>query len=346
MKKANSVPRIIVSVNSEIERARDLLLSDEGFCITPNGSIIDPCNGALYEESPQKPSFIDQGIVSTEEDQEFEEIIEAMNGDTDEANEYLEEAEPQKPSFVEKGIVSVEELHNTEDSIEEFNSEERGTDLADNNQISYREMLESDKPVVINNDGTLDWEVMSDDINKPSSVPKIIVSARQWYQDNPKLLMLEREAMRKFQGDRAKFGIRKKDGKAYWDIKCRPIIPGKKLSECRTYTIRMLYDSDHPKKRYGTSVRAYLKKPTIEQLQDIVNKSRNVSPKRIPHLIKDEENNLFLCSADTANVSDDYNSGVTSAATSLRYALRWIIIFELGLMDPETWNLFQQHGKI
>ena len=54
-----------------------------------------------------------------------------------------------------------------------------------------------------------------------------------------------------------------------------------------------------------------------------------------------------MCSADTSNIKTDMkNGGVTSAATSLRFAMRWINIFELGLIDPETWAKFQRHGEI
>ena len=68
----------------------------------------------------------------------------------------------------------------------------------------------------------------------------------------------------------------------------------------------------------------------------------------IPHLLKDERGVLYLCSTDSAHVSVDGSSagGITSAATSLRYALRWINAFELGLLDPVTWESFQKEGVI
>lgn len=98
----------------------------------------------------------------------------------------------------------------------------------------------------------------------------------------------------------------------------------------------------------GTSVKAYLLNPTLEDLQEIVNRSPNVSPKVIPHLLKDERGALYLCSTDSAYVSVDGSSarGITSAATSLRYALRWINAFELGLLDPVIWGNFQKEGVI
>lgn len=88
--------------------------------------------------------------------------------------------------------------------------------------------------------------------------------------------------------------------------------------------------------------------PTVDQLQDIVNRTSGVSPKNIPHLLRDGNGELYLCSADTRDVSTSLDSagGITSAATSLRFALRWINIFELGLIDPVTWGKFQRHGEI
>ena len=61
----------------------------------------------------------------------------------------------------------------------------------------------------------------------------------------------------------------------------------------------------------------------------------------------DSKGERYLCSADTSNIKVDMkNGGVTSAATSLRFAMKWISIFELGLIDPETWAKFQRHGEI
>ena len=150
-----------------------------------------------------------------------------------------------------------------------------------------------------------------------------------------------------FQGKKARFYILK-DGRACWMDHCQPSIAGRDKRYCRAYDIALIYDNDHPQARYGSSVKAYLLNPTVDQLQDIVNRTSGVTPKNIPHLLRDEKGELYLCSADKNDVSTSVDSkgGLTSAATSLRFALRWINIFELGLIDPVTWGKFQRHGEI
>ena len=169
----------------------------------------------------------------------------------------------------------------------------------------------------------------------------------QWYEQNPQLLMAERAAMYDFQGNRAKLQFLE-DGRACWRVRCQPVIADKPKEECRAYDIALIYDSDHPKARCGSSVKAYLLRPTIEDLQEIVNRTPGVYPKRLSHILCDENGEFYLCSSSSANVSADLDSegGITSAATSLRFALRWINVFELGLLDSETWAKFQKHGEI
>jgi hypothetical protein len=134
------------------------------------------------------------------------------------------------------------------------------------------------------------------------------------------------------------------DGRMYWLVSFTPTVAGRKT---RTYTMALVYDEDHPKARYGSSVKAYPIKPTISDLQTIVNRTPGIKDKSIKHLLRDANGELYLCSADTTNCKDNLSrGGVTSAATSLRFAMRWINIFELGLVDPETWKKFQSHGEI
>lgn len=192
----------------------------------------------------------------------------------------------------------------------------------------------------------------------------------QWYEKNPVLLKAEKIAMYDFKGNEAKFHIME-DGNASWLVSARPRIPCKskcanctmhnckrrcipsnsnaKRIMCRKYNLLLRYDSDHPQVRYGSSVKTIPLSPSISEMQEIVNRTPGIKDKRIPHLLHDPQSGqLYLCSADKENVSAslDSTSGVTSAATSLRFALRWINIFEQGLIDPKTWEKFQRHGEI
>lgn len=204
----------------------------------------------------------------------------------------------------------------------------------------------------------------------------------QWYEktniegmniSGRQLEMGEKAAMYDYQGTKAKYNYLR-DGRACWTISARPRVPAKSKCKmctirqcnkrcmspcpsangikCRKYNLALVYDNDHPKVRYGSSVKTYPLSPTISELQEIVNKTPGLSPKKIPHLLPDANGELYLCSADRSDVSTslDSSKGVTSAATSLRFALRWINIFEAGLLDhdgPESiWAKFQRHGEI
>ena len=178
---------------------------------------------------------------------------------------------------------------------------------------------------------------------KQGIIPKAIVSvANQWYEKNKDLFEAEIVAMNDFKPD-ARYGFFE-DGRMYWSVSFTPTVAGRRT---RTYNLALVYDADHPKARYGSSVKAYLIKPTIDDLQTIVNRTPEITDKSIPHLLRDASGELYLCSADTTNCKDNLsNGGITSASTSLRFAMRWINIFELGLIDPETWRKFHAHGEI
>lgn len=165
---------------------------------------------------------------------------------------------------------------------------------------------------------------------------------KQWYESNRDLFEAEIAAMNDFKPDARFYFL--DDGRMYWIVRFCPIVAGRRT---RPYRLMLVYDPDHPKARYGTSVRAYLVTPTLDELQQIVNRMPSVSPKNIPHTLPDGSGGRYLCSSHYTDVKTDLGGeGVTSAATSLRFAMRWVTIFELGLLDPVTWKLFQGHGKI
>ncbi len=333
MKKTMYVPFTSVSVDPEIQRMRDMLTSGEDLVIDSDGTI-----GRASESSHDdmggstKAKTVPKAIVSVPEQggTSVQDLINEMRGEYNEASEDPEQESMDsynqvKTSVVPKGIVSTRSVS---ELIDEMRGETAQEGLSDNGfEDEYN--LDGEEP------------------EKPKIVPKAVVSSKQWYESNPDLFMAEKAAMYDYQGNRAKFGVMR-DGRAYWRVRCQPAIAGKDKRSCRAYDIVLVYDNDHPQARYGSSVKAYLIRPTITDLQEIVNKTPGVSPKNIPHVLRDPNGELYLCSADTSNVSTslDSSGGITSAATSLRFALRWINIFELGLLDPVTWGKFQGHGQI
>ena len=171
-------------------------------------------------------------------------------------------------------------------------------------------------------------------------VDKAVV-ATEWYQTNPQLQKLEIKAMADIHPD-AKMGYLP-NGKMYWTIRIHPVVCGKR----KDWTLLAVYDSDHPQQRWGGSVKFYPVKPNYDEMMQMVNRSK-VTPKTIPHLLRDEDNQIYMCTQDRNNIHAGHNKGekVTTAAASLRFAMRWITVFELGLIDQKTWSLFHEHGKI
>ena len=139
------------------------------------------------------------------------------------------------------------------------------------------------------------------------------------------------------------------DGRMYWVVNTKPNLGrdenGREYNTMK-YKLLLVYDADHPKVRYGSSVKVYPVSPSIDELQSYVNRLPGVTPKNVPHTLVDSTGARYLCTADTSNVSDDITRGITSAVTSYRFAVRWLTIFELGIRDPKTWAKFQRHGEI
>lgn len=106
---------------------------------------------------------------------------------------------------------------------------------------------------------------------KKSIIPKTIVSApvQQWYKTNKALYNAEVAAMRKEFNDPNMQPHFMSDGRMYWLVKTRPNL-GCGFNTM-TYTMKLVYDPDHPKVRYSSSVKPYLVSPTLGELQKIVN---------------------------------------------------------------------------
>lgn len=186
---------------------------------------------------------------------------------------------------------------------------------------------------------------------KKSIIPKTIVSApvqQQWYKTNKALYNAEVTAMRKEFNDPNMQPHFMSDGRMYWLVKTRPNL-GRGFNTM-TYTMKLVYDPDHPKVRYSSSVKPYLVSPTLGELQKIVNMLPHIpldadGKKLIPHTLTDNRGERYICSSDVADVHAE-DTCTTSAVTSFRFAYRWLMVFELAIRKPEAWKDFQAHGKI
>lgn len=124
------------------------------------------------------------------------------------------------------------------------------------------------------------------------------------------------------------------NGNMYWIIEPHPIIGGQR----KDWTLLAVYDSDHPHRRWGGSVKFYPVKPNYNEMMEMVNQSK-VTPKIIPHLLSDEANQIYICSVN-------HNQTVVHAVTALAYTMHWITLFEHGLTDQKIWSVFCGTGRL
>ena len=202
-----------------------------------------------------------------------------------------------------------------------------------------RDLLSGGKEIEISDDGTIKRNSTKDNGNfKP--VPPATVAAEQWYEKFPEIQAAEINAMKKISPS-ATWGYLN-NGSMYWKIHIRPTCAdGVK----RDWIFLAVYDSNHPHKDWGGSVKFYPVSPNYDEMMERVNAS-NVSPKTIPHLLLDKNKNIYMCTQHRDNILDDINKRFTSAATCLRFAMRWVNVFELGLLDQITWDKFHRDGEI
>lgn len=115
-----------------------------------------------------------------------------------------------------------------------------------------------------------------------------------------------------------------------------PVIFG----EEKEWTLLAVYDSDHPHK--GASVRVYPVKPNYNEMMQMLDVS-SVTPKdSIPNLFRDNGDYFFLDTLSFRDEEDNKNKGkvIRTAAYHIRLAIRWIKIFEVGLLEQKVWSAF------
>ena len=141
-----------------------------------------------------------------------------------------------------------------------------------------------------------------------------------WYERDPTLLKQESTVMQiyfpQFTMDKLE------DGRLFWYGNLNP-----RGASGGVWTIQAIYDHNHPHNNsYGGSVRVYSIKPALEDLVREVGSN-------LPHLLKDDGGNLFMCTARMEDV-DAGGKFVTSAAKSIGWAAKWIWIVE-GWLNGE-----------
>jgi hypothetical protein len=194
-----------------------------------------------------------------------------------------------------------------------------------------KEMLKSGRRLKVNPFGRL---VAADEPSAQNAInmPEGKLASFSWYENKPKLLEAEKAAMAKF-FPRFQLG-RLPNGKLYW---LGTVAPGL-YKDYKPWTIRAVYEHNHPdNSKYGGSVTVYALDPYIESFV----RETGIF---IPHTLNDGEGHLYMCTANP----DDVKVGrvITSAASSIAWAVKWIAAFQLWSSGDLSTNEFWQHRGI
>lgn len=166
------------------------------------------------------------------------------------------------------------------------------------------------------------------------SIPKGKLAA-QWYESNPMLLEAEKVSMRKyFPG----FKLGKlDDGRLYWEGELAPGVYETKYGRKKSYYVMAVYQNNHPNQKMGSSVYVYLVKPDVN---DIVREC-GFQPS---HLLWDTAGEAYLCTTEADFVQT--GNTVTTAASVLAWAVKWLLAYELVLTGDLPKEKFNEHHGI
>jgi hypothetical protein len=158
-------------------------------------------------------------------------------------------------------------------------------------------------------------------------VPEGKLAGIYWYERDPELLADEKAAVASFF---PQFSLGKlDDGRLYWH--------GEMQTDLRpdgVWHLQAVYENNHPSNdNWGGSVKIYSILPDLEEIYDELG--------AIPHTLRDSARHLYLCTARMEDVR--VGSLVTSAASSLAWAAKWIGAFELWMAGDLTTERFSSH---
>jgi len=188
--------------------------------------------------------------------------------------------------------------------------------------------LRNAQPVTLGKGGKV---VSANDKEASFTVPQGKLAAlMQWYERDPTLLDAEKAAMNR---DFPQFSLIKlNDGRLAWvgDVKLN-------VMGNNSWRLMAVYQPNHPVQQMGSSVYVYLVEPSIEALIEQLGW-------RPHHLLRDSNNRDYLCTTEASYVKAT-STQVTSANTVLRWAIKWLLCFELVLTGDMTKEEFDQpHG--
>lgn len=156
------------------------------------------------------------------------------------------------------------------------------------------------------------------------------VKLLQWYEREPKLLEAEKEAMNHaFQG----FTLDKlDDGRLAWVGSLNIGVFGD-----IEWHIMAVYNNNHPSPTMGGSVKIYIVEPDMSEIANELEWSYS-------HLCRDSCGHLYLSLFFDIDMGRGTN--VTSAASHIAMAVKWLTAFELVLTGDLSKEEFSADGII
>ena len=166
------------------------------------------------------------------------------------------------------------------------------------------------------------------------SIPKGKLAA-QWYESNPTLLEAEKAAMKKCFPN---FELGKlDDGRLYWMGELAPGVYETKFGRKKSYYVMAVYQNNHPNQQMGSSVYVYLVNPDENDIE----RECGFVPS---HLLRDSAGEVYLCTTEAGFVQT--GNTVTTAASVLAWAVKWLLAYELVLTGDLPKEKFNEHHGI
>ncbi|MDR2425521.1 MAG: hypothetical protein LBD59_12535 [Prevotellaceae bacterium] len=197
-------------------------------------------------------------------------------------------------------------------------------DAEKRNKELARKLLNGEK-VKIGKKGS----VTGKDEDATITAPPGILALNQWYENMPNLLEDEIEAMERAFPD---FDLQKlEDGRLAWTGSLNIGVLGD-----NEWEVAAIYQNNHPTQTMGSSIHVHLIQPDIESIIEDL----GWAPQ---HLLRSDDG-LYLCTAR----ADDTSVGTvtTTAASTLAWAVKWLMAFELVLTGDLSQEKFNQHNGI
>ncbi len=195
-----------------------------------------------------------------------------------------------------------------------------------------REKLLRGDEIVVTQEGQVTDPKARQNPNQPAIVVPEgkLATSFYWYDRDPELYKAEVEAMRRF------FPQFKLEKLSYGKLSWVGVLQPNNIRPRARWYLQAVYAHNHPdNSTYGGSVRVYSIDPDLKKI------AAEVGP--IPHLLRDESGELYLCTASPSDIKA-YTYYSTTAASALAWAAKWIAAFELWMAGDLTTSEFAGHN--